>query len=294
MAIRVGSAQRSRRDGVRHRAHATRCAPALTVLGVVIGITSIVGMTAMIRGFDQSLRDMIRAIGPNTIFVQRFGVTSFASGAEITRAAEAAEPDDLRRARDRGAGDDAFSSSTSSSAPGGPPTQQRVFYRDQKTKPLVVFGTTENFAEGTRIPIARRPVLQRHRSAVPQERRRARQHAVSGAVRPIGTDPIGKIVRVGSRALRGRRRVRQAAGGRRLQPRPGRLRRHPVHGVPAHLRPAAAVRVGAATRHVRADSDRGACRATASTQADAIADVERVMRIRHGLQARRAERLRHR
>ena len=37
---------------------------ALTVLGVVIGITSIVGMTALIRGFDQSLRDMIRAIGP--------------------------------------------------------------------------------------------------------------------------------------------------------------------------------------------------------------------------------------
>ena len=30
----------------------------LTVLGVVIGITSIVGMTAMIRGFDQSLRDI--------------------------------------------------------------------------------------------------------------------------------------------------------------------------------------------------------------------------------------------
>ena len=38
----------------------------LTVLGVVIGITSIVGMTALIRGFDQSLREMIRAIGPST------------------------------------------------------------------------------------------------------------------------------------------------------------------------------------------------------------------------------------
>src|ERR1700730_2163515 len=49
---------------------------ALTILGVVIGITSIVGMTAMIRGFDQSLRDMIRAVGPDTIFVQRFGITS--------------------------------------------------------------------------------------------------------------------------------------------------------------------------------------------------------------------------
>src|ERR1700745_745239 len=55
----------------------------LTVLGVVIGITSIVGMTAMIRGFDQALRDMIRAVGPNTIFVQRFGVSSFANGSEI-------------------------------------------------------------------------------------------------------------------------------------------------------------------------------------------------------------------
>src|SRR5438094_477551 len=41
----------------------------LTVLGVVIGITSIVGMTAMIRGFDQSIRDSIGAIGPNTIFI---------------------------------------------------------------------------------------------------------------------------------------------------------------------------------------------------------------------------------
>src|SRR5712691_4314319 len=56
---------------------------ALTVLGVVIGITSIVGMTAMIRGFDQSFRDSIGTIGPNTIFVQRFGVSSFTNGGEI-------------------------------------------------------------------------------------------------------------------------------------------------------------------------------------------------------------------
>src|SRR5471032_1933861 len=55
---------------------------ALTVLGVVIGITSIVGMTAMIRGFDQSLREMIRALGPDTFYVQRFGFTSFSNPAE--------------------------------------------------------------------------------------------------------------------------------------------------------------------------------------------------------------------
>ena len=55
----------------------------LTVLGIVIGITAIVGMTALIRGFDQSVRDLLATIGPNTIFVQRFGITDFANGGEL-------------------------------------------------------------------------------------------------------------------------------------------------------------------------------------------------------------------
>ena len=49
---------------------------ALTVLGVVIGITSIVGMTAMIRGFDESSRT--DAHRPEHHYIQRFGITSFA------------------------------------------------------------------------------------------------------------------------------------------------------------------------------------------------------------------------
>src|SRR6059058_3514522 len=52
----------------------------LTVLGVVIGITAIVGMTSLIRGFDQSLRDSIRSLGPNTIFVAKFSGVSLAAG----------------------------------------------------------------------------------------------------------------------------------------------------------------------------------------------------------------------
>ena len=57
---------------------------ALTVLGVVIGVTSIVGMTSLIRGFDSSLRDSISSLGPNTIFVQKFGGLSFSSGGAST------------------------------------------------------------------------------------------------------------------------------------------------------------------------------------------------------------------
>src|SRR5438105_3171883 len=124
----------------------------LTILGVVIGITSIVGMTALIRGFDQSLRDMIRAIGPNTIFVQRFGVTSFANGAEIRDLFKRPNlsVSDARALEEQS---ETLSLVDVELGAGGPPTQQRVFYRDLKTKPIVVFGTTENFAEGTRIPI---------------------------------------------------------------------------------------------------------------------------------------------
>ena len=55
----------------------------LTILGVVIGITSIVGMTSLIRGFDESLRDMIRDIGPDTVFVSQFSGVSFMSGADL-------------------------------------------------------------------------------------------------------------------------------------------------------------------------------------------------------------------
>src|SRR6476661_1716474 len=124
----------------------------LTVLGVVIGITSIVGMTAMIRGFDQSLRDMIRAVGPNTIFVQRFGITSFANGAEITQLLKrpTLTVSDSRAIEDQ---TETIELVDIEFGAGGQPTLQRVFYRDQKTKPLVVFGSSENFAAGTRIPM---------------------------------------------------------------------------------------------------------------------------------------------
>src|SRR5258706_6213455 len=59
---------------------ANKLRSALTVLGVVIGITAIVGMTSLIRGFDQSLRDSIRQLGPNTLFVAKFSGLSVVAG----------------------------------------------------------------------------------------------------------------------------------------------------------------------------------------------------------------------
>jgi putative ABC transport system permease protein len=255
----------------------------LTVLGVVIGITSIVGMTAIIRGFDQSLRDMIRAIGPNTIFIQRFGVTSFANGAEIK---ELIKRPTLSlsdaRALEQQSTTLEYVDLELGAGP-GPTTQQRVFYRDLKTKPLLVFGTSEHFAAGTRIPL----VAGRYFNGTELQYRR--NVAVLGNTaykllfEPDGLDPIGKLVRVGSQRFEvvGVFDERPSAGGFSLGQddfvvipytayervfglRVGNLRFGRTSGIITNVQISVLPREGVEL-------------------ADAIADVERIMRIRHEL-----------
>ena len=56
---------------------------ALTILGVTIGITSIVGVTSIVRGFDESLRDTVRTLGTDTVYVSQFSGLSLSSGADF-------------------------------------------------------------------------------------------------------------------------------------------------------------------------------------------------------------------
>lgn len=252
---------------------------ALTVLGVVIGVTSIVGMTALIRGFDQSLREAIGAIGPNTIFVQRFGVTSFAGGAEFR--------DLLKRPNLTIADARALETQTDTVqlvdiqlGAGGPPTQRRVYYRDRRTKGVVVLGTTENFAEGTRIPIVA------GRFFNDSEVQFRRNVAVLGNA-PFqllfgasGTDPVGKFVRIGAERFEvvGVFDERPAAGGFNLGQDDFVVIPYTTYQRVFGLN---AVRVSRTATFLPiqiALVPREGVR-----QADAIADVERVMRIRHGL-----------
>ena len=255
----------------------------LTVLGVVIGITSIVGMTAIIRGFDQSLRDMIRAIGPNTIFVQRFGVTSFASGAEIgellkrpnlslsdARALEEASTTLEYVDLELGAGP-------------GPVTQQRVFYRDLKTKPLIVFGTSEHFAAGTRIPI----VAGRYFNGTELQYRRNVVVLGNTAHRllfePDGVDPIGKLVRVGTQRFEivGVFDKRPAAGGFNLGQDDFVVIPYTAYQRVFGLR-VGGVRFGGSSGTIT-NVQISVLPRDGVVQADAIAEVQRIMRIRHGL-----------
>jgi putative ABC transport system permease protein len=171
---------------------------ALTVLGVVIGVTSIVGMTSLIRGFDTSLRNSINSLGPNTIFVQRFGGLSFASGASFF---------DLMR-RPLVTADDMFAIERQATTVGmvdiwiggggpGSPSIERMFYRGQRTRPAPVMGTTEKYVE---INFAK---MHAGRSFTEQEVARARNVTVIGygpyeaLFAQRGLDPIGKQIRIG-------------------------------------------------------------------------------------------------
>src|SRR5690606_17491356 len=119
---------------------------ALTVLGVVIGVSSIVGMTSLIRGFGDQFEAMIRTMGANTIYVAKFSISSFASGKDFW---------DVMRRPDLNE-DDAAAIGLGVPAArlvgmqlgGGPGSQaQRITYRGQSTKSMQVLGTTANFPE---------------------------------------------------------------------------------------------------------------------------------------------------
>jgi putative ABC transport system permease protein len=170
---------------------------ALTVLGVVIGITAIVGMTSLIRGFDESLRDSIRELGPETVFLSKISLISLSGGAEF---------DDLLRRPNLTIGDAQAIEKLAPSVGtvdiivgnGFNAIQERVFYRGERTRPQAILGATEDFATvGFRKLALGRffsepEVLHRRRVVV------LGNTAYQALFAPSSLDPVGKKVRIGA------------------------------------------------------------------------------------------------
>jgi len=177
---------------------ANKLRSALTILGVVIGITAIVGMTSLIRGFDESLRDMIRALGPNTIIVSKASAVSLASGADFS---------EIMR-RPNLTVDDAKAIEKLAPSVGivdiwlgqglGSQTAERISYGGQRTPTLAVLGATEQFAAVNFVKLAfgrfftESEVLRRRRVVV------LANNPYQALFAPSGLDPIGKKVRIGA------------------------------------------------------------------------------------------------
>ena len=172
---------------------ANKMRSALTIVGVVIGITAIVGMTSLVRGFDRSFREMLEGLGPNTIFVAKFSGISFMSGNDFIDLIRRPNltPDDARaleRLESVRFIDTMLGSGLSNS-------RERISYRGEETKRIQILGATEYFAQVGFIP------LEAGRFFTAGELQHRRAVVVLGQT-PLESlfrftaDPIGKKVRV--------------------------------------------------------------------------------------------------
>ena len=175
---------------------ANKLRSALTILGVVIGVTSIVAMTALIRGFGDQMHELIRQMGSDTVYVQKLGFTSWASGRSFL---EVLKRPNLTEADAKAIKDGAPSVAMVSMQLGGGPGSraERFSYRDHSTKQMVVVGSSANFAETNYI------ALENGRFFTDYEVEHRREVTVLGYA-PASTlfpniDPIGKKIRIGSK-----------------------------------------------------------------------------------------------
>jgi putative ABC transport system permease protein len=167
---------------------------ALTILGMVIGVTSIVGMTSLVRGFGDQMEALIRQMGSDTVYLSKMSIASFAAGKEfwdLIRRPDLTEED----AKAIKAGSPLVQA-VSMQLGGGPGAEmQRISYGKEGTKQMAVIGATSNFAETNYIAV------EQGRFFNDFEVTRRRPVVVLGHA-PADTlfktiDPIGKKVRIG-------------------------------------------------------------------------------------------------
>jgi putative ABC transport system permease protein len=167
---------------------------ALTILGVVIGITSIVGMTSLIRGFGESVEALFMEMGPKTVTIQKFGMVSGSSGKDFL---EIMKRPNLTIADGRAIAEQCPSVGIVDvwlGAMGN--SRARMYYGSQRTKQLAILGTTENFASVSFLK------MEMGRLFTANEVDHRRQVVVLGRT-PYeslftNVDPLGKKVRLGA------------------------------------------------------------------------------------------------
>ena len=174
---------------------ANKLRSALTILGVVIGVTSIVAMTALIRGFGDQMQALIRQMGAETVYVAKMSIASFAAGREFFDLMKRPDiTEDDAKAIALGAPSVATVGVQLGGGPGNRP--ERVTYRDQSTKQMGLIGTSANFAETNYIELANGRFFTdyevHHRRNVV-----VLGYAPASTLFPT-TDPIGKRVRIGA------------------------------------------------------------------------------------------------
>ncbi len=175
---------------------ANKLRSALTILGVVIGVMSIVAMTALIKGFGDSLENQIRAFGSNTVFVQKLGFQSFTSGRSFL---ELIKRPNLTNEDARALADSPLVDEVGLQFGGGGPfaAVERMSFAGEATKPAAVIGATSNWGDLNFIPF----MAGRFFGDFEVQNRRNVVVLGYGPAETLfltrGIDPIGKRLRIG-------------------------------------------------------------------------------------------------
>jgi putative ABC transport system permease protein len=251
----------------------------LTILGVVIGITSIVGMTSLIRGFDSSLRAAIEQLGPNTIYLSKLSIVSISGGAEF---------DDLMRRPSLTVGDAEAIERLAPSVQlvdimigeGPQSTRERAFYRGERTSANQVMGVSADYATISFMKLT----LGRFFTEAEVNHRRRVVVLGDGPYEVLfgskGLDPINKKIRLGAieYTVIGVMEKRPSLGGLDGGQDNIAIIPYTTHQIVYNIDVTRPLRDGSSFGGIigimpREDAPRG----------QALAEVEEIMRVRHGL-----------
>jgi putative ABC transport system permease protein len=251
---------------------ANKLRSALTILGVVIGVTSIVGMTSLVRGFGEQFSALIRQMGADSVYVAKMSISSFASGKSFV---EVLKRPNLTLEDARAIREGAPSAGIVSVQLGGGPGArlERLTYRGTATRPIAIVGATANWAETNYLEI----VAGRFFSDFEVQRRRqvvVLGHAPAAALFP-NVDPIGKVVRIGTDEY-----TVVGVLGKRPSPLGGNPDEFAVIPLTTHDKKFESPRIrGILLRWVMI----GVVPREGATRAQLLAEVEEIMRARHRL-----------
>jgi len=159
----------------------------LTILGIVIGITAVVGMTALVRGLNTSVQSLIQGAGPHILFLRKFEPAFFVGGL----------PEELRHRKDFKVEDAAAIRELPSIKESCPlvPGFGTLSHGRKKTVQMFIIGASEAFLEVRNVQVGDGRFLTR-------EDVRHRRNVAVLAQGPVDTlfpnqDPLGQSIRIG-------------------------------------------------------------------------------------------------
>ena len=171
---------------------------ALTILGVVIGVTSIVGMTSLIRGFGDQMEGLVRQMGSDSVYLAKMSLASLVAGKEFS---------DLMRRPDL---TEADAKAIKSGSPlvnfvgmhlgdGPEPQLQRLSYGKERTTQLPIIGATASWVETNYMEMADGRFF--NDFEVEKRRSVVVLGASPGTSLFPSSDPLGKRIRIGDEAF---------------------------------------------------------------------------------------------